>query len=94
MTRPLKHDKNFIYEKSGYQFYPSTAKRFVELLYALDETPGLTTRELAELLGWKESTTRYYLWLSHKDGDVVKEFESGNGRYRRYRWFLQQIERE
>lgn len=78
MTKPLKHSRKYVYE-SGVQRYPSAAMRFTELLYALDEAPGLTTRELAECLKWKEGTTRYYLSLCRRTGEVVKE-SLGNSR--------------
>ena len=70
------------------------AWRIVELLYALDESPGLTISELARRLGWNLSTTRWYLWHSQKDGDVTKEFtgHGENGRYRRYQFYLKSLE--
>ena len=68
--------------------------RIVELLYALEESPGLTISELAERLGWNHSTTRWYLWHSQKDGDVRKEFtgRGENGRWRRYQFYLKPLE--
>ena len=44
----------------------------IEILEALDAHPGFTIRELADLLTWEFSTTRYYLAVGQRAGNVYK----------------------